>query len=138
MERILEDLQALCGHWLFSEPEKILFCTLGVGATFGLRLRDGRRVALKARPPGTSTNFLRAVQKVQGHCQRRGLPAPSPILSPVPFSSGFATVDELLGHGEPAGGHDPAVRSSMARTLVRLIELSNEVSGVEALSQGWN
>lgn len=136
--RILEDLQALCGHWLSSDLEEVLFCTLGVGATFGLRLRDGRRVALKAHPPGTSPDFLRAARKVQEHSRRRGFPAPGSILGPVPFGNGLATVDELLEQGELAGGQDPAVRRLMARTLNRLIELSNEVSGVEALSQGWN
>ena len=136
--RILEDLHAFCRHWLSSGAEEILFCTLGVGATFGLRLRDGRRLALKAHPPGTSPDFLRDVQKVQEHLHRRGFPAPGQILGPVPFSSCFATVDELLDRGEPADGHDSMIRRSMARTLNRLIELSNEVSGVEALSRGWN
>ena len=136
--RILEDLRALCEHWLSSDPEEILFCTVGVGATFGLRLRDGRRVALKAHPPGRSPDFLLAVQKVQDHLHSRGFPAPSPILGPVPFSSGFVTADELLDRGEPDDGHDPVVRRAMALALNRLIGLAGEVSDVEAISQGWN
>ena len=136
--RIIVDLDALCELWLSSSLEEMLFCRLGVGATFGLRLRDGRRVATKAHPPGQSTDFLRTVHKVQEHLHRRDFLAPGPILGPIPFRGGLATVEELLDRGEIADGRDPAVRGSMARTLERLIRLTGEVSGVEALSRGWN
>lgn len=137
-ESILANLEALCETSLSSGLKEMLFCNLGVGATFGLRLSDGCRITLKAHPPGRSSNFLQAVQRVQGHLLRRGFPAPRPILDPVPFGNGVATVDEFLDEGEAADGHDPAVRGSMARTLACLIELAREVSDVEALSQGWN
>jgi hypothetical protein len=137
-ERVLANLDALCELRLPSGLEEVLFCSLGVGATFGLRLRDGRRVAIKAHPPERSTDFLCAVHEVQKHLYRLGFPSPEPVLGPVPFGNSVATVDELLDTGEFADGHDPAVRNSMARTLNRLIRLADEVPDVEALSQGWN
>ena len=136
--RISEDLRALCEHWLSSDLAEILFCALGVGATFGLRLADSRLVVLKAHSPEKSLDFLKAVQKVQDYLHRRGFPASRPILSPIPFGNNAATVDELLDRGEPANGHDPAVRRSMARTLACLVEVANELTDVEDLSQGWN
>lgn len=137
-ERIFADLDAFCELRLSSGLEEVLFCNLGVGATFGLRLRDGRRITIKAHPPERSKDFLHAVHEVQKHLHRLGFPSPEPVLDSVPFGNSVATVDELLDAGEFADGRDPAVRNSMARTLNRLIRLADEVPDVEALSQGWN
>jgi hypothetical protein len=45
-------LDAFCEAHLGSGVGKVLLCELGVGASFGLRLGDGRCVLLKAHPPG--------------------------------------------------------------------------------------
>ncbi len=137
-QQLLEDLNSFCERRLSSGLEEILFCELGVGATFGLRLSNGGEVVLKAHPPGHSPDFLKATREVQRHLHRRGFPSPGLVLGPALFGCGVATVDEFLDEGEAADGHDPAVSGSMARTLARLIELARQVSGVEALSQGWN
>lgn len=139
-QRIAGDLDSFCAAHLGLRAEEVFFCELSVGAAFGLWLRDGRRVLLKAHPadPADRTlRFLDAVYRVQSHLFARGFPCPEPITGPLPFGRGFATVEAFVGDGESVGAHEPGVRREMARALAQSIELSAEVPNVEALSQGW-
>jgi len=49
--RVFEELASFCTVRLGSGVEEAYFCELSVGAAFGLRLWDGRRVMLKAHLP---------------------------------------------------------------------------------------
>ncbi len=136
-EQIIGTLDAFCAARLGSKVEEALFCELSVGATFGLRLGNGRRVMLKAHQPDRTAYFLEAVCRVQRHLYERGFPCPEPIAGPLPLGRGFATVEAFVDDGERMDAHETRVRCEMARTLARLIELAAEVSNVRRLAQGW-
>ena len=130
---VFRRLDAFCEEHLGLGVGEVLFCELSVGAAFGLRLTDGRRIFLKAHPPDRPPEFLRAVRTVQGHLFGRGFPCPRPVVDPAPFGLGLATVDEFVDEGEHVDAHEPAVRRTMARTLARLVELVGEVRDVQGL-----
>ncbi|MDP9410902.1 MAG: phosphotransferase [Actinomycetota bacterium] len=125
--RIASSLKGFCSSMLGSPVEDVLFCEVSIGAAFGLRLSDARRVVLKAHPPDQAPDFLASVHRVQLHLSDRGFPCPRPVLGPTFFGAGLATVDELVDAGEFADAHEPEIRSEMARALARLIELASEV-----------
>ena len=131
-------LDSFCEARLGSGLDEIFFCELSVGAAFGLRLADGRRVFLKAHPPDRPHGYLAAMHAVQAHLHERGFPCARPLAGPSAFGAGLATVDEYLDEGEHPDGHDPASRRAMAGALARLIELTREVRDVRGLEGGWN
>ena len=135
--RIAGDLDSFSAARLGSGVEEAFSCELSVGGAFGLRLRDGRRVLLKAHPPDRTLGFLKAVYRVQRHLNARGFPCPEPISGPLPFGLGLATVEAFVDEGEFADAHQPEIRREMARALAWMIELSSEVPDVEELSRGW-
>lgn len=136
--RIQAALDDFCCSHLGAGVDEVFLCKLSVGASFGLRLEGGERIFLKAHPPDRPVEFLRAVRWVQEHLYSRGFPCPKPLLGPESFLRGHATVEEFVDEGGSTDAHDPAVRRTMARTLVRMIKLSEEVSGVQDLTLGWN
>jgi hypothetical protein len=135
--RVFEELASFCTVRLGSGVEEAFFCELSVGAAFGLRLRDGRRVMLKAHLPDQMLHFLEAVYRAQRHLFARGFPCPAPITGPLPFGHGFATAESFVDEGEFADAHEPEIRRSMAHALARMIELAATVPDVRALSQAW-
>jgi hypothetical protein len=94
---------------------------VGVGALFGLRLRDGSRVALKVHRK-RDAHSLEAVQRVQAHLFARGFPCPEPL-----GVRGSATLERWCDEGVYRDAHDPAVRRVIARYLVRLFRLTREL-----------
>jgi Phosphotransferase enzyme family len=134
---IASRLDAFCKAHLGSGVGEVLLCELSVGATFGLRLGDGRRVFLKAHPPDRPSEYLQAVRRVQRYLFGRGFPAPRPLAGPAPFSSGLATVDNFVDEGEHGDAHDPSIRHTMAETLARLIDLAREIPDIRGLDKGW-
>ncbi len=135
---VRHNLDVFCTRHLGSGVNEVLFFNLSVGAGFGLLLRDGRRVFLKAHPPERPQEYLRAVHSVQAHLYSRGFPAPRPLAGPAPFGIGLACVDEFVDAGDPPDGHDPRTRRLAAVTLVRQIELAGEVEDFRGLEKGWS
>ena len=136
-EEVATRLDAFCEEHLGSGLKECFFCELSVGAAFGLRLQDGRRVFLKAHKPDRSAEFLEAVGRVQGHLFERGFPCPRPLAGPAYFGPGLATAEEFEDEGEHVDAHEPVIRRRMAQALARAIELAAEVQDVGALSSGW-
>jgi hypothetical protein len=135
-EEIAARFHVFCEEHLRSRLKEVFFCELSVGAAFGLRLQDGRRVFLKAHKPELSAEFLEAVRRVQGHLFERGFPCPRPLAGPASFGPGLATAEEFVDEGEHVDAHEPVIRCRMAQALARAIELAAEVQDVEALSSG--
>jgi len=101
---------------LGSPAEEVLFCDVSIGAAFGLRLGDARRVVLKAHRPDRDPDLLACVHQMQLHLSDRGFPCPRPVLGPESFGAeGLATVDELDDAGEFADAHEPEIRRSTRR-----------------------
>ncbi len=130
---IVGDLDSFCTARLGSGVKDAFFCELSVGAAFGLRLYDYRRVLLKVHPPDRASPFLKAVFRVQHHLYARGFACPEPICGPLPFARGLATVEAFVDEGKFADAHEPEIRREMARALARVIDLSGEVPDVEGL-----
>jgi Phosphotransferase enzyme family len=135
--QVFEDLDALCAARLGARVAEAFFCELSVGAAFGLRLADGRRVLLKVHPPDRTLRFLETVYRVQRHLFAQGFPCPEPVTGPLPFGRGLATVEAFVDDGNYADAHEPEIRREMARTLAWMIELAGAVPDVRALSQAW-
>jgi hypothetical protein len=137
LQEVFRRLDAFCKAHLGSGVDEVFLCELSVGAAFGLRLKDGRRIFLKAHKPDWSSGFLKAVRRVQEHLYDRGFPCPRPLAGPASFGSGLATVEEFVEEGEHADAHNAAIRRKMAQALARSIELAAEVPDAGALSSGW-
>lgn len=88
--RIALNLEGFCSSMLGSSVEKVLFCNVSIGAAFGLRLGDARRVVLKSHWPDRDPDLLTCVHRLQLHLTNRGFPCPRPMLGPAPFGAGLA------------------------------------------------
>jgi hypothetical protein len=135
----IEDLvDRVCESQLGSPVAEILFRAANVGAVFGVRLHDGRRVVVKAHQPRETARRLTAVQDVQRALWRSGFPCPEPLAGPVRFGEGLATVESLLDAGERRDAHHPACRRTIAEALAWHLELAGEIEDPEALAGGWS
>jgi hypothetical protein len=111
------------------EADECFAYGVSVGALFGLRLRDGSRIALKIHAGRFDDAYLEAVQKVQVRLVEAGFPCPRPL-----GVRGRATLEEWLDEGQYRDAHDPGVRRVMAGHLARLCELASALhplSGME-------
>jgi hypothetical protein len=108
-------------HELEPDTAEIFYFAASVGALFGVRRRDGSRVAIKVNKLFTDEHYFDEVQQLQGLLADAGYPAPRPVRR-----SGTVTVDEWLDDGEYRNAHEPGVRRAMARELVRFHRLATE------------
>ena len=100
------------------------FTRIGTGIVLGVTLADGRPTVVRLYPPGADAGVLRAVQDVQHELSSHGFPAPRPLLEPVPFGVGLATVEGRL-HEPPTG--DPTERTArraLAQGLAAFVRLA--------------
>ncbi|HEY8645119.1 MAG TPA: phosphotransferase [Gaiellaceae bacterium] len=105
------------------EPDtaEIFYFAASVGALFGVRRRDGSRVAIKVNKLFTDERYFAEVQQLQAKLADAGYPAPRPV-----GRVGTVTIDEWLDDGEYRNAHEPDVRRAMARELVRFHGLATE------------
>jgi hypothetical protein len=101
------------------ESEEIFFFRASVGALFGLRRRDGSRVAMKVHKLFTDEAYFDELQRVQSALADAGFPAPRPL-----GRRGLATWEEWIDVGEFRNAHEPDVRRAMARALARFLALA--------------
>jgi phosphotransferase family enzyme len=101
------------------ETDEIFSFAASVGAVFGVRRRDGSRMAIKVNKLFTDEAYFADVQELQVRLADEGYPAPRPLRR-----MGTVTVDEWLDDGEFRNAHEPAVRRAMARELVRFHRLA--------------
>ncbi len=135
--RALDAVDRLCRRELGWPPVDVLFFTMSVGAVFGLRLEDGREVALKVHLPRERLERLRSVQGAQLTLARNGFPCPRPVGAPAPFDGRAATFEELVGGGESRDAHDSSVRAAMASTLATLVRLASARPVPGEFGGGW-
>jgi hypothetical protein len=128
-------LARLVHDHLHTTVAAVEFCSLSVGAVFGLRLADGRAVVVKVLRPDTEPGRAAAARRVHAALHALGFPSPAPILPPVSFApSAIALVDELVRGGAAADGHEPAVRATGAHELAQLVRLAAAVPDTQALT----
>jgi Phosphotransferase enzyme family len=101
---------------------------VSVGALFGLRLRDGSRIALKIHGDRSDDRYLAAMQRVQRHLWEGGFPCPKPLgIRPR------ATIEEWVDAGEYRDAHEPAVRRVLAEQLSELVRRTAELDPLERM-----
>lgn len=108
-------------HELVPDTAEIFYFAASVGALFGVRRRDGSRVAIKVNKLFTDEGYFAEVQQLQATLADSGYPAPRPV-----GRIGTVTIDEWLDDGEYRNAHEPDVRRAMARELVRFHRLATE------------
>jgi hypothetical protein len=97
-----------------------LFAT-SYGSVHGVRLRDRRRVVVKAYRREIDLAHLAAVQHAQAHVPDGGFPAPRPLLAPAPLARGVAVMETLRDRGarrrvdRPARGRAKAAHGRARR-----------------------
>lgn len=133
-EAVAEAVHAFCRRELGAGVAEGLFFESSVGSVHGLRLEDGRHVALKAHAPSQPPAFLETVSRAQRHLFHRDYPCPEPLLGPRPIGSAHATVEALVDRGERADGHDPAIRRLLAEALAQQVRLCESFDGAEAIA----
>lgn len=111
------------------------FLRSGVGLVLGAILQNGRAVVVKVHGWRVTSDRLAAVQRVQQLLADGGLPAPRPLIEPMPLGSGIATIEELRA-GAPADGHRPAVRESVAAGLAAFINAASHPEPAPVLDHG--
>ena len=107
---------------LDASAEEIFAFQASVGALFGVRRRDGSRVAMKVHKLFRNERFLDDVQIVQAALVDAGLPAPRPL-----GRRGFVTWEEWRDSGVFRDAHEPEVRRVLAVTLARLVQVATAV-----------
>lgn len=131
-------VDVFCRARLGAGVAETIFRASSTGVVIGVRLRDGRRVAIKAHPARESVPRLQEVQRVQEILSRRGFPCPYPLAAPAPVANGIAIAEELLDDGQPGDTHQPALRKLAAQSLARHLELTRAAGRPRALEGGWN
>jgi hypothetical protein len=101
---------------------------VSVGARFGLRLRDGSRIALKVHVGREGQEYLEVVQRVQAHLREQGFPCPRPL-----GVRERATLEEWVDAGVYRDAHEPEVRRVIAGQLARLFRLTRELGSLRGM-----
>lgn len=101
------------------EVTEIFYFAASVGAVFGVRRRDGTRVAMKVHKLFTDEEYFDVLQRVQAVLADAGFPAPRPL-----GRRGLVTWEEWRDVGAFCNAHEPEVRRAMARALVRFHALA--------------
>ncbi|NMO53214.1 phosphotransferase [Actinoplanes sp. TBRC 11911] len=114
-----------CSDHLGSTPVDVLHESVHMSEVFGLRLADGRLVAVKSR---ASQNGREATCiEVQRFLSAEGFPAAAPLTG-VSVEAGRAThAEEWRPGGTLRRGDDPATARLFARLLARLTTLAADI-----------
>jgi len=106
-----------CRECLGSPVDSPLFLTGHTSAVFGVRLKDGEEVVVKARGARDTPERLQAVMEAQRRLIAYGFPCPAPVLGPRRIGTAWVSVERLVTDVEPGYPHDPACRRAMAAVL---------------------
>jgi hypothetical protein len=123
------DLPAWVPRWcvdhLGAAPVDLLHRTSQMSEVLGLRLADGRQIAVKARPGGNGREAT--CVEVQRTLAAQGFPAAAPLTG-VTVHHGLAIhAEQWRPGGEMLRGDDPATTARYARLLARLVTLAADV-----------
>lgn len=112
------ELSEWCARYLGAPAEEVIFSIQQISSVTGLRLRDGRRVVVKVRPPAERIRTCAAIQHL---LWERGFACPQPLAGPAAYGDAIATAEALVDGGAalPRAGAAP----HFARTLAQLVGL---------------
>jgi hypothetical protein len=135
-QTIAHALDQFCNRELRCDPVQTLFYRSSIGAVAGLRLRDGRRVVIKAHQPDWPLERLQEIVRLQS-LMATGLGLAPPVAAgPAPLGKGFATVEEYKDRGATRDGHEGPVRRALAQALYAVTEFLTQAAPVTTLPQG--
>jgi hypothetical protein len=114
-----------CRDHLGAEPVASLHRSTHMADVLGLRLADGREVAVKARPDQTGREAT--CLEVQRFLAERGFPCAAPLTG-VTLHDGIAIhAEQWRPGGEMLRGDDPATAVLFAEQLARLVDLAADI-----------
>ncbi len=122
------DVDRWCGRHLGAPVRDVLFTTGHLAQVSGVRLRDGRRVVVKARPDSPRLAACTAVQRA---LWQAGFPAPEPLAGPVVDGGVAVSAETYVPGGSPAPASDHAGR--FAGLLARLVAAAPRPEAVGTL-----
>lgn len=114
---------------LGADIDRVLFTGGDIGAVFGLRLRDGREVVLKALRPGADARRLLAVVRAQNALVVKGFGCALVLDGPSRTNGVLAVVEERLSCTSTGNPHDPAARVAMATALAAQVDALRTMDG---------
>jgi hypothetical protein len=118
LEDLPDWLPAWCADHLGSEPDGVLFRLHQVSMVFGLRLRGGRDVVVKARADaGRAVSCVAA----QARLAERGFPCARPLTQVAGFGSLAVHAEEFRPGGEVLHGDSPEVAVRCAEVFAWLM-----------------
>ncbi|MFO0590885.1 MAG: phosphotransferase [Polyangiaceae bacterium] len=130
-------LSGFCTAHLGAPIADAMFYRVAAACVAGLRLADGRAVVVKAQRGGRPERYLTACADLRRLLVEEGFPCPLPLTGPVRLGSAWVTAEELMTAGARADAHDPAIREAIARSLARMIAISERFEGAESFGRAW-
>jgi hypothetical protein len=124
-------IDRFCLDQLGVRMEAGLFYSASAGCVLGVRLANGEQVVIKAYQQRWQAPFLGAVQTVQAHAARHGIPCAAPLRGPSPLvleRPNQAIVESYLP--------DPGMRpyASVAERQVAAAGLADQIASCRELS----
>jgi len=126
-----------CRQELGAGTEEALFYGASAGCVLGVRLSDGAEVVIKTYQQRWRAPFLRAVQAVQLHVGRSGLPCATPLRGPtalVPGRPNLAVIETYLADPGMRPFTSAAERCVSAAGLAAQIRASRDLPVPAALA----
>lgn len=130
-ETLTKFVDDFCRTYLQSEIDECLYAGLSVGASFGLRLKNGQEIFLKINKPNNDDSIAQcsfegmdAISTVQDKLAEYKFPCPKVIISPVEYRDVIVTVNSYEDIGVQKDAHDPSVRKATAEKYAQLIKLT--------------
>jgi Ser/Thr protein kinase RdoA (MazF antagonist) len=110
-----------CEEHVGSAPDEMLFTSSQLSAVFGILLRDGRDVVVKARsePKDRVDSCLQA----QAHLASAGFPCPSPLTPPTPVGDLTVHAETLLSGGDLLRGTSDDIAGKYGNAFAWLMTL---------------
>ena len=120
-----EWLASWCRKHLGAVPDKVLYQSTHMSEVYGLRLIDGREVAVKARPDRSGREA--SCVEVQRFAVLNGFPAAAPITGVTVHGGRVVHAEQWRPGGDLQRGDDPATARLFAAPLARLVDLGEDI-----------
>jgi hypothetical protein len=120
-----EWLIAWCRKHLGAPPAEVLHSSAQMSEVYGLRLTDGREVAVKARPDQSGREAT--CVEVQRSLVIEGFPAAAPLTGVTVHEGRAVHAEEWRPGGSALVGDDAATARLFAAPLARLVDLAADI-----------
>ena len=132
-EQLVDSINSFCMAHFNNHVSDCHFAHTSMGASFGLRLENGKDIFLKISRlrseafgnRGHSVHELTAMSHLQEALHKTGYPCPAVILHPIKYNGAIYTVNEYADIGKQENAHNPIIRQASAHGLAELIKRIN-------------